>query len=373
MKLKQQVSFLFLLFTILTISITTYGEKELSGEFFTLKEENSQKIITETAHWVVQGDRYLTEANQLYQVEKTKGRTAFVKLIQQEKKVNLGLTNLTNIISGLFRFDFLRGESNSQKGLVGIYHTHTDESYQPSDGAASQRGNGGIIKVGDSLAKALKKQGVPVEHIETPHDPHDAMAYDRSRRTAAKLIKKQPSCLIDVHRDAVPPERYTGYVNNQKVTKIQLVVGRQNPNFEATNKFAKQIKAKVDAKYPGLIKGIFYGKGKYNQDLGPRTIILEFGTDKNLREDAEKAAGLFAAAASGVLSRGEGKGSLGRSSLRNLFWILAIVVGGVILFLIINRSNLSDITKEFTGAVGETNKDSEKKSDSEKESQQKTE
>ena len=39
---------------------------------------------------------------------------------------------------------------------------------------------------------------------KTPHDPHDAMAYDRSRRTAAELLKKNPIALLDIHRDAVP-------------------------------------------------------------------------------------------------------------------------------------------------------------------------
>ena len=37
--------------------------------------------------------------------------------------------------------------------------------------------------------------------------------------------------------------------------------------------------------YPGLIKDIYMGKGAYNQDLAPRSVLLEFGThtlDKEL-------------------------------------------------------------------------------------------
>ena len=51
------------------------------------------------------------------------------------------------------------------------------------------------------------------------------------------------------------------------MTKVQIVLGRTNPNLKANEAFAKQVKAVVDKKYPGLIKGIFYGDGKYNQDL----------------------------------------------------------------------------------------------------------
>ena len=150
---------------------------------------------------------------------------------------------------------------------MAIYHTHSAESYVPTDGRSSIRGNSGIFKVGESLGQALQKRGVNVIHDKTSHEPHDAMAYDRSRRTAVELLKKNPIALIDLHRDAVPADEYAGEINNTSVTKAQLVVGRQNPNMKANEAFAYQLKSVVDKKYPGFIKGIFYADGKYNQDL----------------------------------------------------------------------------------------------------------
>ncbi len=70
------------------------------------------------------------------------------------------------------------------------------------------------------------------------------------------------------------------------MTKVRLVVGRQNPNREANLELAKNIKAIADEQYPGLVKGIFNARGNYNQDIGPRTILLEFGTHETSLDEA---------------------------------------------------------------------------------------
>jgi len=62
------------------------------------------------------------------------------------------------------------------------------------------------------------------------------------------------------------------------MSKVRLLVGKSNQNKEANLSFAKQIKAVADKTYPGLIKDIYMGKGSYNQDLAPRSVLLEFGT-----------------------------------------------------------------------------------------------
>jgi stage II sporulation protein P len=343
---------LVLLFTLLVIpAINTGAQDELNGQYMTLKSIGG-KIITWTGHRVVNGDEYLTADNHLYRVVKVQGTTALVKLVKKNGLAASPWWSMKAWISEIISFDFLRAEVK-QRGPIGIYHTHTDESYVPSDGSSSKPARGGIFQVGDSLTNALESEGIPVIHSKTPHDPHDGMAYDRSRRTAVQLLRNRPVCLIDVHRDAGPRQGYSKFVNKRAVTRVQLVVGRQNPSFQANNDFAKQIKASVDRKYPGFIKGIFYGKGKYNQDLGPRAILLEFGTEQNSKPAAERGARIFAAAAKEVIYGPTGTGLVNRGSLRSLFWIIVAVGGGIGLFLILNRSNLKDVAKEFTGAVGE--------------------
>ena len=121
------------------------------------------------------------------------------------------------------------------------------------------------------------------------------MAYDRSRRTAAELLKKNPIALIDLHRDAVPADEYADQINNTAVTKAQLVVGRQNPHMKANEAFAYQVKAVVDKKYPGFIKGIFYG-WKIQSGFSP-VAPCGNGTHTNSREEAERGAAIFASGA----------------------------------------------------------------------------
>ena len=276
----------------LTTVNAAQAQDELNGKFFVIKESRG-RIITYTAHRVVRGDRYLNERNQLFEVYRLRGNTAIAKFVRTEALRPQGLAAVKAVLAGIYNLDFL-GAQAKPRGPIGIYHTHSDESYAPSDGTSSKRANGGIFQVGDSLTSALERIGVPVVHLKTPHDPHDGMAYDRSRRTAFQILKKQPNVLLDVHRDAVPAQMYQTNVKGARVTKVQLVVGRQNPNFQANNDFAKQIKATVDKKSPGLVKGIFYGKGKFNQDLAPRAMLLEFGSNTNRKEEAEKCANIFA-------------------------------------------------------------------------------
>lgn len=342
---------IFLLLPLLAITNTAFAEMELSGKYMTLRDEHG-KVITSTAHQIVVGDEYLDSQNNLYRVVKVHDNMATVKLVRKEKLTASTISELKDLWSYLLSGEFLRGETKA-KGPIAIYHTHSDESYIPGDGTSSKFGRGGIFQVGDSLTNAFEKSGIPVIHSKNAHDPHDAMAYDRSRRTAVQLLKKQPTTLLDVHRDAVPAQMYSGVINNQGVTKVQLVVGRQNPNFQANNDFAKRIKETCDRKYPGFIKGIFYGKGKYNQDLGPRSILLEFGTDTNSKVAAERGAQIFAAASKDVLYGNRGARFINRGSMRSLFWVIAVLIGGTGLFFLINRGGFKNLGKEFTGAMGE--------------------
>ncbi|PZN08394.1 MAG: stage II sporulation protein P, partial [Bacillota bacterium] len=178
--------------------------------------------------------------------------------------------------------------------FTGLYHTHNDESYIPTDGTDSVEGRGGIHAVGDALGRRLARHGYRVIKAETLHLPHDRGAYRRSRRTAIKMLPKNPLVLLDVHRDATPPEFYRKTVKGEAVTQVRLVVGRENPFHRTNLEFARRVKAEAARSYPGLVKGIYIGLGDYNQDLGPRTLLAEFGAHTNSREEAMQGAVFFA-------------------------------------------------------------------------------
>jgi stage II sporulation protein P len=331
------------------------AQDELDRQYFTMKD-TGDRIICRTAQRVVVGDRYLNSANRLYEVVKVKGLVARVRIVGSQAKAKDN--PLARLQSSLWELWQDAQSAVRPQGPICIYHTHTDESYLPTEGVNSRKVRGGIVDVGSAIAKAFEEKGIPVVHSNTSHVPHDGMAYDRSRRTAVQLLKQRPRVLLDIHRDAVPRSEYLTMVDQRPTAKIQMVVGRQNPNFQACNEYAKQVKAAVDQRYPGLIKGIFYGKGKYNQDLGPRCLLLECGTNTCSEAEAMRGARAFAAAATNVLYRAAGNRSSNMGSWRS-FWIITLVVAGVIgFFLLINRRGLAtSIGREFGGPDEHTDRD----------------
>jgi len=246
---------------------------------------------------------------------------------------------------------------NTSKATIAVYHTHSDESYVPSDGKESINGNGGIYDVGEVFVKQLKAKGFNVVYNKNNHNPHDVNAYNRSRKTASSLIKQTPTAIIDVHRDAVPPGEYQASVKGQDVTKIKLVVGRSNPNSQTNLQFAKKLKAAMDKVTPGLSEGIYMGKGDYNQDLSPRAMLIEVGAHTNSKEEAEKGVKLFANVLPTVLGMSSGNTAAANTdgagaakkpasqddqgsttTLIILVAVVAIVIGG---FFLLNRGSSS--------------------------------
>ena len=223
------------------------------------------------------------------------------------------------------------------KKLICMYSTHSDESYVPDDGTESKWQGAGIYDVGDSLKAALEKKGIEAVYSHETFLPHDADAYTRSRRTAEALLKKGPDALIDIHRDAVPASQYETEVDGEDISKVRLFVGRNNPNAAANKQFARQIKAAADAAYPGLIKDIFIGRGNYNQEMYPQSILLEFGTHEIDKDKAIAATAYMADVLDDVLygkgakARGQ-RGASTASAASGATWALIALLGAGVVF-----------------------------------------
>lgn len=311
------------------------GLDELNDGYFTLLDDDGNPLLR-TARIIRVGNQYHTSDNKLYEVHTVQGHTAYARYV---KDVDLAAPAAAATTTAGSQ-EALPVQQQESARKIGIYHTHGAESYVPSDGADSIEEGGGILRVGEIFAQALKKSGVqPLQSKET-HVPHDAGAYDRSRRTAEELLKENPDAIFDVHRDAVPAEEYSTNVKGEQVAQIQLVVGQQNQNQGTIQEFAEQIKRVNDEKNPGLIKGIFYASGNYNQDLSPRSLLLEVGTHESTREQAEEAIVLFADATTAFLYGDEPEAKSGRAKAegtanRSILWLLlaAALAGGIFLYI----------------------------------------
>ncbi|MGI6149849.1 MAG: stage II sporulation protein P [Firmicutes bacterium] len=342
----------FLLALIITALLFAVGRivlaERLDGGYYTLVDEDGRSI-TMTARHLDIGDAYIAADNKRYEVVAISGDEVQVRYTET--------ITLPEVDSSAFRTQ-VGGTSPSGERVVGIYHTHNDESYVPSSGTESRDdGRGDILQVGRALADAMENLGFTVIWSDNSHLPHDGQAYTRSRRTAMELLEKEPITLIDVHRDATPPEVYETEIEGQPATKVRIVVGRQNQNREANLEYAKRIKAVADEEFPGIIEGIFDARGNYNQDLGPRMILLEFGAHTNYLEHAQQAAEFFAKvipAAAGI-EPGQAQAAdkeIGAPAGRSVFWILGIAAAVLIVYLVINRQGLGSITSFFRREAG---------------------
>lgn len=335
------ISFLFL-----NIPVGLATEAEL-GQYFSLYDESGQ-LIHQTGLTVNEDDIYIAPDNTRYIVTKLDGYKAICRNDGQEEMPDLDDPDQQ-------KQAFLDGAipvlKKGRKPTIAVYHTHTDESYVPTDGKESIRGNGGIFDVGQTLVNELKKLGFNVVYSQNKHDPHDVNAYNRSRKTAASLLKKGPDAIIDVHRDAVPASVYKANVKGVDATKIKLVIGKSNPNMKTNMEFAKSIKAAMDKKQPGLSNGIFIGKGDYNQDLNPRAILIEVGSHTNPKGDAQQGVKLFANALPLVLGTTSNPAGTGAEAARKpmnqnnqgagtaILIILGVAAAAVGCFYLINSKN----------------------------------
>ena len=257
---------------------------------------------------------------------------------------------------------------------VAIYCTHSDESYVPTDGESSITPRGGIYDVAASLKQALEEQGITVYFDDTTHLPHDNGAYRRSRSTAERLLEKDVDAIFDVHRDGIEdPGQYNTTIDGEDACMVRLLVGRSNQNAAANKAFAAEIKAVADELYPELVRDIYIGKGTYNQDLSPRSVLLEFGTHTVSKERAEAATGYMAqtiqktlyGGVSGAAGSASGSGKTKKGVWTGIAWIVGIAAVGAFAFALLSTgglkpawAKLKDGAREIGGGLfGRKNKE----------------
>ncbi len=193
---------------------------------------------------------------------------------------------------------------NINKDNVIIFHTHTCESYTPTEANNyEQTGNFrttdlnfSVAKVGNVLTDQLISYGFNTIHDTTYHDyPNYTGSYGRSLTTAEGLLSNAPSTdiLIDLHRDAIADSSYAPSViiGDEKVAQLMFVIGTdggglEHPNWQNNLKFAIAIQKKANEIYPGLFRSILLRNSRYNQHLGNAACIIEVGATGNTLEEA---------------------------------------------------------------------------------------
>ena len=188
------------------------------------------------------------------------------------------------------------------KENITIFHTHTCESYTPTEQYNYQQTgnfrttdlNYSVVRVGDELTNNLVEYGFNVIHDKTYHDyPAYTGSYTRSKTTVENILKSNPSdIIIDLHRDAIGSKsNYDPSVKIGDDTAAQLMFvigtnggGLYHPNWQSNLKFAIELQQKANEIYPGLFKTMIVRNSRYNQHLGKAACIIEVGATGNTLE-----------------------------------------------------------------------------------------
>ena len=226
--------------------------------------DDDGKLLTFNSEVFV-GDKILNRDFYEYEVYKIEGYKCYARLV---RKVDTPIMNSSQ-----------KSMAGKQKRKVCLYMTHNDESYTPTDGYDSIYGAGGIHDVAQKFKEELERRKIEVVLDETLHIPHNSSAYSRSSVTATSLLKtEEPDALFDIHRDGVSKKYYYTNQSGKDYSKIRIVVGKSNPNFEENYAFSQKVFAVGNEKYPWLFLDIYCGKGHYNQSLKNTNLLFEMGT-----------------------------------------------------------------------------------------------
>jgi len=188
----------------------------------------------------------------------------------------------------------------SSSPQVYIYNTHQTESYSmktlepynitPSVMMASYLMKEHFQKAGietiveeTNISDYMKEQGYQY-----------AESYVASRTFVESILKKYPDLklIIDLHRDAIPHDSSTITIGEKNYAKVLLIVGMNNPNYQANLSLAQSISDLINQSYPKLSRGIMSKSGSnvnglYNQDLNGNMILLELGANENTIDEVQ--------------------------------------------------------------------------------------
>ena len=222
--------------------------------------------------------------------------------IKESFDVQYGNVKIKNQTTYNLTEEVLKPEIKIDNKNIIIFHTHSCESYTPSDKYQyTSTGNYRttdlsytVTRVGTELENYLKKYNINVAHNTSYHDyPSYTGSYTRSFQTVESVLKTTPSdIIIDLHRDAVGSRADyapTVKIGEDYAAQIMFVIGTNegglwHPNWNQNLKFAVKVQQKAEEMYPGLFKPIMLTKSRYNQHTGKYANIMEVGATGNTLE-----------------------------------------------------------------------------------------
>lgn len=222
--------------------------------------------------------------------------------IANKYNVQYGKVQIKNQTTFNLTEEMLKPDIKIDNKNVLIFHTHSCESYTPSEkfpyvptgNYRTTDLNYSVTRVGTELENYLKQYQFNVIHNTSYHDyPAYNGSYTRSLETVENMLKTtQSDIIIDLHRDAIGSRADyapTVKIGDEYAAQIMFVIGTNeggllHPNWNQNLKFAIKVQEKAEEMYPGLFKPITLTTYRYNQHTGKYANIIEVGATGNTME-----------------------------------------------------------------------------------------
>lgn len=182
------------------------------------------------------------------------------------------------------------------KEVVYIYHSHSREAFLPylknvNKPEEAYHSEVNITLVGKMFEEALERRGLGTT-VDTTDIVQEldrrGLNYGSSYPVSGELLQsaqkknKDLEIFLDVHRDSLRRDSTTVEMAGEDHARLLFVVGTGHKNFEKNLAFTEGLQNQLASQYPGLSKGILkkdgsQGNGIYNQNLSPKSVIVEIG------------------------------------------------------------------------------------------------
>ena len=211
-------------------------------------------------------------------------------------------------VENILETTFDLGFSDTVEPQVLIVHTHATEAFERYDTDVydkrntwrSRDNNMNMVSVGAAMAQVLEENGIGVLHDTTQHDyPSYNGSYERSATTIKAYLEEYPSIkvVLDLHRDAMEREseaivKPVCMIDGKKAAQIMIIAACDDdgtlgvPNYKKNLRFAAALQSYIAGAYQDLARPVFFSYRKYNMDLSPGSLLIEFGSNANTLEEA---------------------------------------------------------------------------------------
>lgn len=214
----------------------------------------------------------------------TKRRISMIKMFSKYP-YKLSVTAIL-IIALSVTIAFVGAKDNTNSSVISsnevvVYTTHSNELYKNGVSA---------MEVGKRLREGLEKEGFNCTFIEVPMHTKRENAFPTSKELIKNNVKDYSNkVLIDVHID------YGLFDVNQTISPdvelkegIHIFLGKDNPNFNSNNEFAKLLLEELKEKNMKHEPIILVKQGNFNQNLSSKALGIQVGTSNATKKEIDE-------------------------------------------------------------------------------------